>query len=118
MARPVVSVSLFLSLSLTCISLLVASPIQVQAPYDPVLDMGVVPFRSYNGGDLDSVNLATGAVSLHIPLVSFPQRGGKLRLDYQISYSPNTAYVYCPGFSQPCFYLYTGGRVARASAGE
>ncbi len=43
--------------------------------------------QSYQGADIDSVNLATGNLSLHIPLISYPQRGGKLHLDYFIAYS-------------------------------
>ena len=36
---------------------------------------GIVPFASYDHSPFDSVNIAQGTVSLHIPLVSYPQRG-------------------------------------------
>jgi RHS repeat-associated protein len=72
------------------------SPCTAQAPYDPVLDQGIMPFQAYDGGNFDSVNLATGTLTLHIPLVSFPQRGGKLRADFKISYnSPSFGSVTC-----------------------
>jgi hypothetical protein len=59
-----------------------------QSPaYEPALQAGTVPFESYHGGDIDSVNLATGEVTLHVPLVSFPQRGGRLHVDYSIAYT-------------------------------
>src|SRR5437762_7541429 len=39
------------------------------------LGQGVRPYDSIDGGPLDSISLTTGGLSLHIPLVSFPQRG-------------------------------------------
>jgi len=51
--------------------------------FDPVLETGIQPFQSYDG-TVDAVNVATGQLSLHIPIVSFPQRGGRLHLNYQI----------------------------------
>jgi hypothetical protein len=56
-----------------------------QSPYDAALLQGVQPFQSYDGGNLDSINLGTGTLSLHIPVVSFPQRG-KLHLNYGLNY--------------------------------
>jgi RHS repeat-associated protein len=73
------------------ILVLLESSLFAQPPYDPALNQGIQPFQSYDGGDLDSVNLATGGLSLHIPVVSFPQRGA-FHLDYYIGYSsPNAA---------------------------
>ncbi|MFZ0634436.1 MAG: RHS repeat-associated core domain-containing protein [Candidatus Acidiferrales bacterium] len=69
--------------------LALTSPLFAQNPYpyDPVLDAGMHDLQSYQGADIDSVNLATGNLSLHIPLISYPQRGGKFHLDYFIGYS-------------------------------
>jgi RHS repeat-associated protein len=39
------------------------------------MEIGFKPYGSYHGGDLDSVNLSNGFLNLHIPLVSYPQRG-------------------------------------------
>jgi len=59
-----------------------------QAPaYESASQSGTVPFESYHGGDIDSVNLATGELTLHVPLVSFPQLGGRLHADYSIVYT-------------------------------
>jgi RHS repeat-associated protein len=60
---------------------------QTAYPYDPILDVGNHPLQSYHGAEIDSVNLATGNLSLHIPLISYPQRGGRFHLDYSIGYS-------------------------------
>jgi RHS repeat-associated protein len=38
-------------------------------------EQGMKPFDSYHGGDLDSISMTNGGLVLHIPLVSFPQRG-------------------------------------------
>src|SRR5258707_1977480 len=38
-------------------------------------EQGMKPFDSYHGGDLDSISMTSGGLALHIPLVSFPQRG-------------------------------------------
>jgi RHS repeat-associated protein len=84
------------------------SSLFAQAPYDPVLDQGIMPFQSYEGGNLDSVNLATGALNLHIPLVSFPQRGGKLDLRYFITHSNFGLTMTCPGYNQPCYFTSAG----------
>jgi RHS repeat-associated protein len=51
------------------------------------LEQGLKPFGLYQGGDLDSVSMTNGNLTLHIPLVSYPQRGGKLRLDFFIRYN-------------------------------
>src|ERR1051326_522571 len=53
-----------------------------QEPFD--LQKGLTPYGSYNGGNLDSVNMLNGNVTLHIPLISFPQRGRTLDLNYSI----------------------------------
>ena len=54
------------------------------------LEQGIKPYGSYDGGNLDSVNLANGSLSLHIPLISYPQRGGKLNVGFSIAYSNPT----------------------------
>src|SRR5260370_13551222 len=50
------------------------------------LDKGFKPFGSYQLGDLDSVSLNNGNVALHIPVVSYPQRGN-LALSFSIFYN-------------------------------
>ena len=51
---------------------------------------GWTPYQTYHGGEIDSINAGTGSLNLHIPLVSFPQRGGRLRLTFAINYNSTT----------------------------
>ena len=69
----------------------------VTVPGSPGVDAetGINPLRSYEGGDIDFVNLNSGKLVVKIPLVSYPQRGGKLNLGFSLIYS-NTG-VYYPG---------------------
>jgi RHS repeat-associated protein len=57
------------------------------AAQDPPTEQGIWPLQSYEGTDIDSINLATGILVLHVPLISYPQRGGVLKLDFDINYS-------------------------------
>ena len=49
------------------------------------IENGFKSFGSYHGGDFDTVNLQTGNVMFHAPLLSYPQRGGKLGVNYVLS---------------------------------
>ncbi len=48
---------------------------------------GLSPYATYISSDIDNVNPLNGNLFLKIPLVSFPQVGSKLRLDYSIYYN-------------------------------
>jgi hypothetical protein len=50
-------------------------------------EQGLKPHDTLHGGDLDSVSLTNGSLLLHIPLLSFPQRG---KLDLSFSIYSNT----------------------------
>lgn len=50
-------------------------------------EQGMKPYDSWHGGDLDSISMTNGSLLLHIPLVSFPQRGN---LDLSFSIYSNT----------------------------
>ena len=54
---------------------------------DSLIAGGLAPYGSFHGGDLDSVNLYNGNVVLHAPLISFPQRGGDLRLSFILNWN-------------------------------
>lgn len=56
----------------------------------PDFNSGWTPYQTYQGGDIDSVDMATGSLNLHIPLISFPQRGGRLRLNFVLNYNSTT----------------------------
>jgi RHS repeat-associated protein len=62
------------------------------AQNNPNEEQGLKPYDSFHGGDLDSVSLTSGGLSLHIPLASFPQRGN-LDLSFMVSFSNKQWYV-------------------------
>jgi hypothetical protein len=45
----------------------------------PDIEEGMKPHGSFQGGDIDQVSLSSGKLELNIPLVSYPQRGGRLK---------------------------------------
>ena len=51
------------------------------------LEQGIKPYGSYEGGDIDSVSMVNGNLTLHIPLISYPQRGGRLHMGFALVYS-------------------------------
>jgi RHS repeat-associated protein len=65
------------------------------AQSNPNEEQGLKPYDSFHGGDLDSVSLTNGGLSLHIPLASFPQRGN-LDLSFFVSFSNKQWYVKPP----------------------
>jgi len=50
-------------------------------------DKGFRPFGSYQLSDIDSVNLTNGNLILHIPIVSYPQRGNVPPLSLSLRYN-------------------------------
>jgi RHS repeat-associated protein len=48
--------------------------------------LGELPYVSYHGGDIDAVSLTNGTLSLHIPIISYPQRG-KLAVSFSLKYN-------------------------------
>src|SRR2546430_17720473 len=63
------------------------APVFCVAQTSPDLEQGVKPYGAYQGGNIDSVGLANGNVMAHIPMASYPQRGGKLRLNFFARYN-------------------------------
>ena len=53
---------------------------RAQLAVDPTLERGMKPYGTFEGGSIDSISTTNGNLNLHIPLVSYPQRGGKLHL--------------------------------------
>src|SRR6185437_15133575 len=53
----------------------------------PNLEVGYTLFGSFHGSDIDQVNLNNGKLEMRIPLLSYPQRGGKLHVGFSIHYS-------------------------------
>lgn len=90
--------ALFL-IHLTVFSLL---PIKSVIAQDNVaFEQGVKPYGSYHGGDIDSISMANVQPTIHIPLISYPQRGGKLKVDFSVALTTPYAkpfancYMYC-----------------------
>ena len=67
---------------------------RVQAQDNPTTgEQGLKPYGAFHGGDIDSISLANTKLNLHIPLVSYPQRGGRLHVGFSVI---STAPVYTP----------------------
>lgn len=48
--------------------------------------LGELPYVSYHAGDIDAVSLTNGDLSMHAPVVSYPQRGS-LQVSFSIRYN-------------------------------
>lgn len=57
------------------------------AQTDVNLEQGLSPYGSYMSSNMDSVSLTNGNLMVHIPLVSYPQRGGRLHLAFFLRYN-------------------------------
>jgi len=51
------------------------------------LEQGIKPYGSYHGGDIDSISMVNGSLTLNIPIISYPQRGGKLHMAFVLVYA-------------------------------
>ena len=71
------------ALAVVVLTLLVSSAV---AQYTPDDMAGLRPYDSYHGSNIDSVNLGNGNLVLHIPLLSCPERGNDLKVDFQLLY--------------------------------
>lgn len=82
-----------------------------RAQQDPTTAQGLTPYGSFHGGDIDSVILINGKLNLHIPLISYPQRGGKLHAGFFVSY-PNPSFSVqkvCAGYPTTCKTFWSFG---------
>src|SRR5215470_16388509 len=57
---------------LLCLAIFLLAPQVLQSQN---FDRGFAPYESYQSSGLESVNLANGNLLLHIPVISYPQRG-------------------------------------------
>jgi hypothetical protein len=71
---------------------------------DPTGGAGVKAFGVYHGSGIEYVSLETSKLIVNIPLISYPQRGGKLHVDFALHwYNPQYTYTYvCNKFINPC----------------
>src|SRR5262245_20166285 len=56
------------------------------AQTNPNLDTGLKPYGSYDGGNIDSVDLANGNLHIRAPIFSYPQGGG-MPANFVIAYN-------------------------------
>lgn len=68
------------------------------------LEQGLKPYGAFHGGDIDSISLGNGNVVMHIPLVSYPQRGN-LHFGLQLYYNDKNWEGYCLS-QNPCVWAY------------
>ena len=89
-----------------------ASNVLSQALPPPTADdeMGMLPYQSYHGGEIDSIGLTGGILNLNFPLLTYPQRG-KLHLSFDLIYNsswqhPAPFCVNVPKEPQSCAYIW------------
>jgi RHS repeat-associated protein len=100
MARLRFAVSLpALLISLVFLNLLAASAQDLSG-----LEQGLKPYGSYRGGDIDSISTVNGNLTLHIPLISYPQRGGKIHFGFSVVYKNQVlqAQANCDPYNHNC----------------
>jgi RHS repeat-associated protein len=89
-------VRLFISISLFSTLTFRVIPAFAQDP--PDVAQGMSPSSTYHGSDIDFVDLVTGRLNLHIPLVVDHSQRGKLNFTYSLYFSGQTWYIrtlYC-----------------------
>lgn len=93
-------------LCILCVSCFLCS-FSARAQDDPNFELGLKSYGSYHMGNIDSVSLGNGALNIDIPLISYPQRGGKLKLDFSLHYFNGSFYADWSCFPPPvgCFYI-------------
>lgn len=75
------------------------------AQENQVYETGLNPYQTYQGGNIDSINLFNRGLNVDIPLISYPQRGGKLHLDFDLHYLNQGNWYNCtPGTNCSSFY--------------
>lgn len=92
------------------------TPRNASAQGDPIFEEGFKPFGSFQQGNIDSVNLLNGYLNLSIPIASYPQRGGKLKVDFLFNYLANiflTVQTDCgSGFGYCYYYVPSSGAIS------
>jgi hypothetical protein len=82
-----------LRLSLACvIGLLIGAPVKSQKVFDGS-QQGLPPFGSFHGSSFDNVSLQNGNLHIEIPILSVPQRNGKV-FNYRFIYDTRTYQIY------------------------
>lgn len=53
----------------------------------PAMDVGLDAYHDYHSGDIDHISLDSGNLTISIPILSYPQRGSTLKLDFALIYN-------------------------------
>ena len=103
----IVRLSLFFSILLGIAGF--AAGIQAQTLPAPGADdqLGLQPYQSYHGGDIDVIGLSSGTVSLEFPFLSYSQRG-KLQFSFDLIYSNDPQHIgnFCPPLGGTCHMIW------------
>ena len=85
-----------------------ATNLEAQTLPAPTADdqLGMLPYQTYHGGDIDTVNLSTGSLSLDLPFLVYPQRG-KLHLAFNLFFNDQGQYQtkFCPPVGS-CLFIW------------
>ena len=81
------------------------------AQTNPNLETGFKPFGSYDEGTFDTVNLATGNLTISYPLLTYPQRGSQHEASERIYYNGKAwgAFPVCNLQTGDCTYSWQLG---------
>lgn len=82
--------------------------VRLEAQETPSVDQGLKAYGSFHGADIDSIILTNRKLNLHIPLISYPQRGGRLHAGFFVSFG-NPYFIkntICIGFPTTCKTFY------------
>lgn len=84
------------------VAVILVGSVSVFSQENPNEAQALKPYDSWHGGDLDSVSLINGGLSMHLPLAAFPQRGN-LDLSFMVRFSNKQWHVYtkCTGRVHP-----------------
>lgn len=63
-----------------------------KAQDDSATATGLTPYQAFQGGDLDSVNLNNGNVVFTAPIISYPQRGNALTMNFVLTINTKTLF--------------------------
>jgi len=97
---------LALSVFLSILSLGIAQA-QSLPPFTSDDQMGEQAYQSYHGGDIDSVSLTSGTLTLNMPFLSYPQRGA-LHLTFNLMYNnqPQHQAQLCLPLTGKCYWTW------------
>jgi RHS repeat-associated protein len=95
----------------------ISAPLALGQSSSSPVDVGLQGYHDYHGGDIDHVNLDNGNLTINIPIVSYPQRGDALKMDFGVVYN-GTGRAYqeqCPPAPGYCDWTWLNTNAANES---